>query len=105
MVCSTLPTVLALLFQTVDVRRFILRNADALNSIARGTDVVGEVLLTEDLRGLAQVWPPQDLLQTVQVVSIGTSVYSALKVELVGLVLLWANTILAARTRATTCSV
>jgi hypothetical protein len=100
-----LPTVFALLFQTVDVRRIILRNADALNSIARGTDVVGEVLLTKDLRGLAQVWPPQDLLLTVQVVSIGTSLYSALKAELVGLVLLWANTILAARTRATTCSV
>jgi heme exporter protein D len=100
-----LPAVFALLFQTVDERRFILRNADALKSNARGTDVVGEVLLTEDLWGLAHVWPPRGLLLTAQVVSIGTPVYSALEVELVGLVLLWANTILAARTRAATCSV
>ena len=49
MVCSTLPTVFALLFQTVDVRRFILRNTDALKSSARGTDVFGEVHITEDL--------------------------------------------------------
>jgi heme exporter protein D len=105
MVCITLPTVFALLFQTVDVRRFILRNADALKSSARGIDVVGEVLLTEDLWGLAHVWPPRGLLLTAQVVSTGTLVYSALEVELVGLVLLWANTILVARTKATTCSV
>ena len=105
MVCSTLPTVFALLFQTVDVRRFILRNTDALKSSARGTDVFGDVLITEELWGLAQVWPPRGLLLTLQVVSIGKSVYSALEVELVGLELLWANTILAARTRGATCSV
>lgn len=105
MVCSTLPIVFALLLQTVHVRRLILRDTGAFHSIAPVRDVVGNVLVTDVLRGLAQVWPTQGLLLTLQSENVGKAGNSVLKVELVGLVLLWANTILAARTRAAACSV
>ena len=49
-VCSTLPIVFALLLQTVDVRGFILRVADAFYSGALGAEEVGDVLLAEELR-------------------------------------------------------
>jgi hypothetical protein len=50
MVCSTLPIVLALLLQTIDVGGLVLRDAHALYGIASGIDEVDDMLFTEDLQ-------------------------------------------------------